>query len=80
MHLGRLVTLFGLHPTNSTLQEGDHFFKKPIRKGIFLQIVSLGSRTSPSQLAYDSLIEKLLVEFASVFNTLIGLPPSRGHE
>ena len=48
MHLGRPMTLFGLHPTNSTLQEGDHFFRKPIKKGIFLQIVSLGSGTSPS--------------------------------
>ena len=36
MHLGRPVTLFGLHPTNSTLQEGDHFFRKLVRKGIFL--------------------------------------------
>ena len=80
MHLGRPVTLFGLHPTNSTLQEGDHFFRKPIRKGIFLQIVSLGSGTSLSQPACDPLIEKLLVEFASVFDTPTGLPPSKGHE
>ncbi|XP_023873800.1 uncharacterized protein LOC111986409 [Quercus suber] len=74
------VTLFALHPTNSTLQECDHFFRKPIRKIIFLQIVSLGSRTPPSQPTCDPLIEKLLVEFASVFDTPIGLPPSRGHE
>ena len=79
MHIGRLVTLFGLHPTNLTLQEGDHFFRKPVRKGIFLQIVSLGSGTSQSQLACDPLIEKLLEEFASFFDTPTGLPPSRGH-
>ena len=48
MHLGKFITLFGLHPTNSTLQEGDHFFRKPVRKGIFMQVVFLGARTSPS--------------------------------
>ena len=64
MHLGRPITLFGLHPTNSILQEGDHFFRKPVSKGTFLQIVSLGSSTSPSQPACDPLIEKLLEEFA----------------
>ena len=40
----------------------------------------MGSGTSPSQPTYDPLIEKLLVEFASVFDTPTGLPPSRRHE
>ena len=40
----------------------------------------MGSGTLPSQPACDPLTEKLLVEFASIFDTPIGLPPSRGHE
>ena len=48
LHLSTTVTLFGMHPTNLTLQEGDHFFRKAVRKGILLQIMSLGSGTSSS--------------------------------
>ena len=80
MYLGRPVTLFGMHPIDSTLQEGDHFFRKLVRKGIFLQIVSLGSGAPSSQLECDPLIEKLLLEFTLVFDTPVGLPHSRGHE
>ena len=80
MYLGRPITFFGMHPTDSTLQKGDHFFWKPIRKGILLQLVSLGLGTPPSQHQCDPLIEKLLVEFASVFDTPTGLLPSGGHE
>jgi len=35
-HLGAIVTLVGLHPTDHSLQEGDQFFKKLVRKGILL--------------------------------------------
>ena len=42
------VTLFGMYHSDLTLQEGDHFFRKPVRKGILLQIVSLGQGTSSS--------------------------------
>ena len=35
-HLGAIVTLVGLHPIDHSLQEGDQFFKKPVRKGILL--------------------------------------------
>lgn len=56
------------------------FFKQPIMKGILLQVVSLGSGTSSSQHQCDPLIEKLLIEFASVFDTPSGLPPCRGYE
>ena len=80
LHLGTTVTLFGMHPINLTLQKGDHFFRKLVRKGIFLQIVSLGSGTSSFQQQCDPLIEKLLIEFASIFDTPFGLPPCRGHE
>ena len=80
LHLGTTVTLFGMHPTNLTLQEGDHFFRIAVRKGILLQIMSLGSRTSSSQQQCNPLIEKLPIELASVFDTSSGLPPYRGHE
>ena len=80
LHLGTTVTLFGMHPTNLTLQEGDHFFRKAVRKGILLQIMSLSSGTSSSQQQCDPLIEKLPIEFASVFDTSSSLPPYRGHE
>ena len=78
--LFRSVTLNGMHPTDSTLQEGEHFFRQPVRKGILLQVVSLGSSTSTSKHQCDPLIEELLTEFASIFETPCGLPPSRGHE
>ena len=42
--------------------------------------MSLGSGTTPPQQQYDPLIEKLLNEFALVFDTPSGLPPCRGHE
>ena len=42
------ITLFGMYHSDLTLQEGDHFFRKPVRKGILLQIVSLGLGTSSS--------------------------------
>ena len=74
-HFGKSITLFGMHPTNLTLQESDHFFRKPVRKGILLQIVSLGPRTSSSLQQCDPLIEKLLTELASVFDTPSSLPP-----
>ena len=73
------VTLQGLHPTDHSLQEGTQFFKKPVRKGILYQIVSLGAAASYDQYC-DLAIEELLSEFASVFATPIGLPPCRGHE
>ena len=79
-HFGKSVTLFGMHPTDLTLQKSDHFFKRPFRKGICLQIVSLVSGTTSPQQQCDPLIEKLLNEFASVFDTPSGLPPCRGHE
>ena len=50
-----------------------------MRKGILLQIVSLGVAASFDQYC-DPAIEELLYEFASVFATPIGLPPCRGHE
>lgn len=79
-HFGKSITLFGMHPTDLTLQESDHFFKRLVRKGICLQIMSLGSGTTPSQQQRDPLIKKLLSEFASVFDTPSGLPLYRGHE
>ena len=75
LHLGATVTLFGMHRIDLTLQESDHFFRKPVRKGILLQIVSLGPRTSSSLQQCDPLIEKLLTELASVFDTPSSLPP-----
>ena len=48
-HLGATMTLVGLHPTAHSLQKGDQFVKKPVRKGILLHIVSLGSTTSSTQ-------------------------------
>ena len=69
-----------MHTTDFTLQECEHFFRQPVRKGILLQMVSLGSRTPSSQHQCDPLIEKLLIEFASVFDTPSGLPPCRDHE
>ena len=78
-YLGAIVTLVSLHPVAHFLQEGDQFFKKPVRKGILLQIVSLGSATSSAQ-SCDPTIEQLLSEFALVFATPIDLPPCRGHE
>ena len=36
LHFGNTVTLNGMHPTDSTLQEGEHFFRQPVRKGILL--------------------------------------------
>ena len=80
LHLGTTVTLFGMHPTNLTLQKGDHFFRKAVRKGILLQIMSLGLGTSSSQQQCDPLIEKLPIEFSLVFDTSSGLPPYRGYE
>ena len=77
-HFSTTVTL-GLHLTDHSLQEGKQFFKQPVRKGILLQIVSLGSVTTSSQ-PCDPAIEQLLSEFASVFATPTGLPPCRGHE
>ena len=50
-----------------------------MRKGILLQIVSLGAAASYDQHC-DPAIEELLSEFASVFATPSGLPPCRGHE
>ena len=69
-----------MHTIDSTLQEGEHFFRQPVRKGILLQVVSLGSGTSTSQHQRGPLIEGLLTEFASIFETPCGLPPSIGHE
>ena len=43
-------------------------------------MVSLGSGTSTSQHQCDPLIEGLLTEFTSIFETPCGLPPSRGHD
>ena len=63
-HFGKSVTLFGMHSTDLTLQKSDHFFKRPFRKGICLQIVSLGFGTTSPQQQCDPLIEKLLNEFA----------------
>ena len=80
LHLGTTNTQFGMHSIDLTLQEGDHFFRKPIKKGILLQIVSLGLGTSSSQQQCDPLIEKLLTELALVFDTPSSLPPCRGHE
>ena len=45
LHLGTTVTLFGMHRIDLTHQEGAHFFRKPVEKGILLQIVSLGPRS-----------------------------------
>ena len=73
-HFGTIVTLVGLHPTDHSLQEGNHFLKKPVRKGILLQIVSLGSTTTSSQ-PCDPTIKQILFEFALVFATPTGLPP-----
>ena len=80
LHFGNTMTLNGMHTTNSTLQEGEHFFRQPIRKGILLLVVSLGLGTYTSQHQCDPLIEGLLIEFASIFETPCDLPPSRGHE
>ena len=80
LHLGTTVTLFGMHRIDLTFQESDHFFRKPVRKGILLQIVSLGPRTSSSLQQCDPLIENLLTELASVFDTPSSLPPWKGHE
>ena len=80
LHFGTTITLSGMHTTDSTLQECEHFFRQLVRKGILLQVVSLGSGTPSSQHHCNPLIEKLLIEFASVFDTPSGLPPYRGHE
>ena len=73
------VTLVGLHLTDLTLQEGKQFFKKLVRKGILLHILSLGFVTSSPQ-PCDPTNEQLLIEFASVCATSTSLPPYRGHE
>ena len=69
-HFGTIVILVGLHPTDHSLQEGNHFLKKPVRKGILLQIVSLGSTTTSSQ-PCDPTIKQILFEFAQYLPHLL---------
>ena len=67
-----------MQPSGLTLQEGTQFFKPPMKKGLILQMVSLGFAVSFGYCILE--IEALLTKFASIFETPTGLPPSRGHK
>ena len=76
--LGKTMVLKGLRPSHSSLQDASHFFKKPAKKGLFLQITTQLFTAEPTLPVPE--LESLLEEFAVVFKVPQGLPPSQGHE
>ena len=58
--------------------DGDQFFKAPIKKGLLVYISTPSSAEGQSALPVE--VANLLQEFAQVFDTPMGLPPSKGHE
>ena len=75
---GKPMILKGLRPSHSSLQDADLFFKKPTRKGLFLQIKAQLFTIEPSLPVPE--LESLFDDFATMFEVSQGLPSSWGHE
>ena len=72
------VLLQGLKSSAPVLQEGDKFFRPPVKKGLVLQIVSCSSPLPLVQ--QSSAITNILLEFKQVFDMRISLPLIKAHE
>ena len=57
--LGKTVVLKGLRPSHSSLQDASHFFKKPARKGLLLQITAQLFTAEPTLPVLESLLKNL---------------------
>ena len=72
------VLLQGLKSSAPVLQEGDQFFRPPVKKGLVLQIVSCSSPLPLVQ--QSSAITNILLEFKQVIDMRISLPLIKAHE
>ena len=72
------VLLQGLKSSAPVLQEGDQFFRPPVKKGLALLIVSCSSPLPLVQ--QSSAITNILLEFKQVFDMRISLPLIKAHE
>ena len=74
------VLLHGLKGAEGYLiQDGVHFLKEPVKRGLVLQI-SDSTQTVEGVAQIPTQVAALLKEFEAVFATPVGLPPIRGHE
>ena len=74
------VLLHGLKGAEGNLiQDGVHFLKEPIKRGLVLQIFC-STQTVEGAAQIPTQVAALLKEFEVVFATPVGLPSIRGHE
>lgn len=78
-YLDKRVFLQGLHPSGSTLLDGDRFFNSSTKKGLVLQI-EVVNNPGLEQSPLPTTLSELLNQFSKVFEIPSGLPPFRGHE
>ena len=73
------VLLHGLKRAGTHIQEGVHFLKEPVKRGLILQISdSISLANNVAQVLAQ--VATLLKQFETVFATPVGLPPIRWHE
>lgn len=79
-HLGNKVLLYGLSPTELTVDEGNKFFRPSIseNRAVVLKLLSQ-SDVLPSK-TENEVIFKLLEVFKNVFDEPKGLSPPRSHD
>ena len=77
-HEGISILLKGLQPSRPSLQEGEKFLTRTVKKGLLLQIVATPPTASTVQ--SHPLLAQLLQNFNKVFEMPTGLPPFRNHE
>ena len=73
------MLLHDLKGVGTHIQEGVHFLKEPMKRGLIFKIFySISSADNAAQIPAQ--VVALLKEFEAVFATSVGLPPIRGHE
>ena len=74
------VLLHGLKGAEGNLiQDGVHFLKEPVKRGLVLQIFN-STKTVKGVAQIPTQVAALLKEFDAIFATPVGLPPIKGHE
>ena len=74
------VLLHGLKGAEGNLiQDGVHFLKEPVKRGLVLQIFN-STKTVKGVAQIPTQVAALLKEFDAIFATPMGLPPIKGHE
>ena len=77
-HEGISVLLKGLQPSRPSLQEGEKFLTRTVKKGLLLQIVATPPTASTVQ--PHPVLAQLLQNSNKVFEVPTSLPPLRNHE